>query len=401
MLEVFLKMSEKVSRRDALKIGGALIGGAVIGGAGGYFAGQSQGQSTIQQLQQQLATVTTSMPSTLEPQLSVYAWSGEMATALPKLFGDQNGVATTYDDTIESNESMEAKVAPGTSGYDVVVPTDHTVVDMIQRDMLQQLDMSKIPNYQYLLDEFKSPTYDPGNKYSVPLVTGTTGLGYNTDEVKDDVEKVGWGLIFDPDYAKKYAKKISLLNYDRGVFNIALLYLGYTIQDKDRSHWDEAKNAIIKIKPYLAAFDTNGMTDNLVAGNYVLSEIYSGNAHLARMKGLALSPQVKIDYVIPSQGAPVWVDNFAILKESKNVNSAHAFLNYMTDPRSAALICNIVGERDPNNFALTNGYISKDISEDPALFPTAEATKRLQINANYTQDDVAYMGQLWTEIQAA
>jgi spermidine/putrescine-binding protein len=391
-------MSEKVTRRGALKIAGALVGGVVIGGAGGYFAGQSQGPSPAQQ---QVTTVTTSNLPSLEPQLSVYAWSGEMAPGLPKLFGDMNAVATTYDDTIESNESMEAKVAPGTSGYDIVMPTDHTVVDMIQRDMLQPLDLSKIPTYQYIQDGFKSPTYDPGNKYSIPVCTGTTGIGYNTDEVKDDVEKVGWGMIFDPDYAKKYAKKISLLNYDRAVFNIALLYLGYTIQDKDRSHWEEAKNAVIKIKPYLAAFDTNGVTDNLVAGNYDLSESYSGNLHIARMKGLAANPPVHLNYVIPSQGASVWVDNYVILKESKNVNSAHAFINHVTDPRSAALITNFVGERDPNQYSLDNGYVNKDIAEDPAIFPSAEATKRLQVNANYTPEDVADMGKLWTEIQAA
>ncbi|MGA2462476.1 MAG: spermidine/putrescine ABC transporter substrate-binding protein [Candidatus Bathyarchaeia archaeon] len=391
-------MSEKVSRRDALKIAGALVGGVAIGGVGGYLAGQSQTQAPAQQ---QTTTVTASNLSMLEPALSAYAWSGEMAPGLPQLFGEQYGVTVTYDESIESNESMEAKVAPGTSGYDVVVPTDHTVVDMIQRGMLQELDLSKIPNYKYLLDEFKSPTYDPSNKYSIPLVTGTTGIGYNTDEVKDDVEKVGWGMIFDPNYAQKYSKKISLLNYDRAVFNIALLYLGYTIQDTDRSHWEEAKNAIIKIKPYLAAFDTNGVTDNLVAGNYVLAETYSGNLHIARMKGMATNPPVNLTYVIPSQGASVWVDNFAILKESKKVNSAHALINNLIDPRGAGLICNFVGERDPNKYALDNGYIMKDIADDPALFPTPEATKRLQINANYTDQDVADMGKLWTEIQAA
>jgi spermidine/putrescine-binding protein len=401
LFEVLSKMSEKVSRRDALKIGGALIGGAVIGGAGGYFAGQSQGQSTIQQLQQQLATVTTSMPSTFEPQLSVYTWSGEMAPGLPKIFGAENGVAVTYDETMESNEAMEAKVAPGTSGYDVVVPTDHTVADMIQRGLLQELDMSKIPNFQYIMDEYKNPTYDPGNKYSVPLVTGTTGLGYNTDQVKDDAEKVGWGLIFNPDYAKKYAKKISVLNYDRGVFNVALLYLGYTIQDKDRGHWEEAKNAIIRAKPYLAAFDTNGVIDNIVAGNYVLSEMYSGDAHVARMKGLAVSPAVNINYTIPSQGASVWIDNFSLLKEAKNVNSAHALMNFMLDPRSGALICNYMGSEVPNKTALENGYIMKEVAEDPALFVTPDMAKRLQVNANYTQEDIADMAQLWTEIQAA
>ena len=393
-----MKMSEKVSRRGALKIAGALVGGLVIGGAGGYLAGQSQTQGPAQQ---QTTTVTASNLSMLEPQLSVYTWSGEMAPGLPKLFGDQNGVAVTYDESIESNESMEAKVAPGTSGYDVVVPTDHTVVDMVQRGMLQELDLSKIPNYQYLQDEFKDQTFDPGNKYSIPLVTGTTGIGYDPNVVKEDVEKVGWGMIFDPEYAKKYSKRISLLNYDRAVFNVALKYLGYSIQDTDRSHWEEAKNAVIKIKPYLAAFDTGGVTDNLVAGNYVLSETYSGNLHIARMKAMAQNPPITLTYVIPSQGASVWIDNFAILKESKNVNSAHAMINFMIDPRSAGLICNFLGERDPNKFALDNGYVTKDIAEDPALFLSPEATKRLEINANYTAQDVADMGKLWTEIQAA
>jgi len=376
-----------------------LLGGAVIGGAGGYFAGQSQSQSTIQQLQQQLAATTTAQPSALEPQVIAYAWAQEMAPGLPKLWGEQNGVAVTYDETIDTNEAMEAKVASGTSGYDVVVPTDHAVVHMIQTDMLLPLDLNKIPNYQYLLDDFKNLSYDPGNKYSIPLCTGTTGLGYNVKEVTEDVETVGWGLIYNPDYAKKYTKKISVLKDPRAVFNDALLYLGYKITDMDRTHWEEAKNQIIKIKPYLAAFDTGGVPDNLVGGNYVLSQIYSGQSHVARMKGIAVG--VELNFVIPSQGASIWIDNFAILKWAKNVESAHALINYLVDPRSAGLICNYVGERDPDKYALENGYITKDIAEDPALFPSADVTKRLQINANYTADDDAYMGQLWAEIQAA
>ena len=86
--------------------------------------------------------------------------------------------------TYASNEDMYAKLKSGAVKYDIVIPSDYMIELMIEEDMLEEIDFSNIPNYQYIDENYRNLFYDPDNKYSVPYTYGMPGIIYNTKMVE-------------------------------------------------------------------------------------------------------------------------------------------------------------------------------------------------------------------------
>src|SRR5690606_35075739 len=105
--------------------------------------------------------------------------------------------------------------------------------------LLKELDHANIPNLENLAGRFREPSYDPGNRYSVPYQWGTTGIGYDADVF--DTPPASLAALFDPEQAAQYAGKISLLNDGREVIGAALKYLGYSLNSTDPAQLEEAK----------------------------------------------------------------------------------------------------------------------------------------------------------------
>jgi len=121
-------------------------------------------------------------------ELNLYAWSEYIPQALLDGFTEETGVKVNYD-TYSSNEELLAKLQAGASGYDVIIPSDYTVTIMAKQDLLEELDLTKIPNYANISDEFKNRDFDPGNKHSIPYQWGTVGLAIDRDKVTQPISK--------------------------------------------------------------------------------------------------------------------------------------------------------------------------------------------------------------------
>src|SRR5262249_40230186 len=145
--------------------------------------------------------------------LNVYNWTTYVAEDTIGNFEKLCGVKVVYD-TYESNDALLARVKDGNPGYDVAVPTDYEVANMISLVLLEPLDQSKIQNLTNVSDSLKSPWYDPGNKYSIPYQWGTVGIGYNTDKVGKEV--TSWQDMFN------YSGPVAWLDDDRAMMGIAL-----------------------------------------------------------------------------------------------------------------------------------------------------------------------------------
>lgn len=130
------------------------------------------------------ATATADGGGGGEKSVNVYNWSDYIAEDTVPNFEKQTGIKVTYD-VFDSNEVLETKLLAGASGYDVVVPTLNFLGRQIQAGVFLPLDKSKIPNYANLDPEMmkKLESQDPGNKYAIPYMWGTTGIGYNSDKI--------------------------------------------------------------------------------------------------------------------------------------------------------------------------------------------------------------------------
>ena len=121
----------------------------------------------------------------------------------------------------------------GRNGYDVVVATGDLLPNLIKAGVLQELDPAQLPNRSHLAPDIlaKMQSNDPGNRYAVPYLWGTTGVGYDVDKVRAilgaDAPVDSWDLIFKPENLSKLSQcGVAILDAPSEIIPIALHYLG-------------------------------------------------------------------------------------------------------------------------------------------------------------------------------
>jgi spermidine/putrescine-binding protein len=298
-------------------------------------------------------------------QLNFYNWSDYVAKNTIPRFEKKFGVEVTQD-FYSSNEELLAKLQAGGTGYDVIVPSDYMVSIMRKSDVLQELDKSKIPNFDNLSPDFTGLSYDPNNDYSMAYQWGTTGILYNPEAVDEEV--TGWGAMWN----EKYEGKIGMLNDVRETFGASLKRLGYSLNSRNESELDQAQAELEKQKPLLRGyFGSPEGGDLVVGGDLVLAHVFSGDGFLS------IAENDKLVYVIPQDGATRWVDNMAIPKGAQNPEVAYKFINYILDADVGAELSNYTYYGTPNEAALPK--IDKAALNDPAIYPPPEVSERLEV----------------------
>jgi len=285
-------------------------------------------------------------------ELNLYGWSEYVPTALLEGFTQETGIEVTYD-TYSSNEELLAKLQAGASGYDVIIPSDYTVVIMIKQGMLEEIDVSQIPNFQNVAEPLKNPYFDPGNKYTVPYQWGTVGLVVDTSQVTRPLTR--WADLWDPEFREK----VVLLDDEREVIGMALLTLGYDKNSTDPAQLEEAKVKLLDLLPNVRLFDSDSPKTALLSGEVWLGHTWNGEAALAQQENPA------IEFICPEEGCGIWYDNLAVPKGAPHKDAALAFLNYVLKPEASILITKEFPYSNPNQAALD---LMK--TEDPELYET-------------------------------
>lgn len=337
--------------------------------------------------------------SGLAKELNVYNWSDYIDEALLPKYEQEYGVKIVYD-TYASNEDLLAKLQAGATGYDVIFPSDYMVGQMIELGLLAEIDKSKIPNLKNMSDFNLNPPYDPDNKHCVPYQWGTTGISYQT-KVFPDTPPDSWAYLFDPEKAKAMAEAggINLLNDQRELIGSVLKYLGYSLNDTDDAHLQEAKEVLLKVKPYIKTFNSEDYQNSLlIPGEVVISQSWSGNGAMVMAATTdEKTGESKWGYVIPKEGAMVWQDNICITATSQKKETAEHFINFLLDAQNGATITNFTYYASPNEAA--KQFINKEILEDESVYPPKEVTDKLEW-AKPLGEAVFKYDQIWTEIKS-
>lgn len=272
------------------------------------------------------ATATGSSLAALESDLNFYNWAEYDEPKVVKRFTSEYGPATTLD-TYNSNEEMIAKLlaAGGTTGYDIVVPTGIYIPEMVSKDLLMELDLSRIPNFANLDPQFQNQPWDPGNKHSVCKDSGSVGWLVDTSKVKADIQT--WN-DFNTAAMTEASGQTSLLDSAPEVPAVYFWANGIEYATEDPAQLDAAEHFIVdELAPHIKAFDT--APDAL--GTYALSQAFSGTARVALIT--AENPNVKWHLGAPA--TEIWMDNWCILKTAAHPNAAYAWINYIYDPENA------------------------------------------------------------------
>jgi len=335
----------------------------------------------------------------LADELSVFNWSDYIDEELLKKYEEEYGVKIVYN-TFASNEDLLAKLQAGATGYDVIFPSDYMVAQMIELGLLAEIDHNNIPNLKNMGGFFLDAPYDPGNKHCVPYQWGTTGIAYQT-EVFGDTPPDSWAYLFEPEMAQKWAEAggINLLNDQRELIGAALKYLGYSINDKDEAHLQQAKDLLTAIKPYVKTFNSEDYDDSLlIPGEVVISHAWSGDAAKAVYETMdEATEESEWAYVIPNEGAFVWQDNICVTAASQKKATAEHFMNFLLDAENGAAITNYTYYASPNEAA--REFILEEILNDPGIYPSEETIARLEW-AEPLGEAIFLYDRLWTELKS-
>jgi len=335
--------------------------------------------------------------------LNVYNYSDYIAEDVIPGFEQASGVKVTYD-VYDSDEVVEAKLLAGSSGYDIVVPTLNFFGRQIQAGVFLELDKSKIPNLANLDPAVmqRIAQQDPGNRYGVPYMSGTTGIGYNIDKVQaafGNLDVVNsWDLVFKPENISKLKScGVTLLDTPSDLIPIALHYLGENPNSTDPKVIDKAAVLLKSIRPYVQNFHSSQLVGALANGNTCLVVAWSGDVIQARDRAEEAENGVKIGYSIPKEGAPQWFDMLAIPKDAKNVDNAYAFINHLLDPKVAASNTNYIQYANPVPSSLP--MVEEDIRNDPTIYPPAEVAAKLYSYAVVPPEVDRQYTRIWTELK--
>ena len=293
-----------------------------------------------------------------EKVLYVYNWSEYMPDSVLKDFTKETGIQVKYS-TYDSNEAMYAKVKTiGTSSYDIIVPSTYFVNKMSRENLLVKLDKSKLPNYKNLDTKLLSKPFDPNNDYSIPYLWGSTGISYNANSVKEPIDS--WNNLWNSEY-----KNNVLLNDDmREVFGMALKILGYSSNSTNPKEIEEAYKKLREILPNVKMFYSESQKQVYLNEEVRIGMNFNGEGFMANEENEA------IKYIYPKEGALLWIDSLVIPKGAKNIDNAHAFINYLLKPEVSQVISEEIGYPSPN--AKTLELLDEKTRNNRIIYPNEQ-----------------------------
>ncbi len=304
-----------------------------------------------------LLLVTT--PIALTPKeglLNIYNWSNYIPNSVILKFESDTGIKVSYTE-YDSNETLYAKLKTNPKhGYDVIVPSSYYVERMINQNMLQKIDLTKISNSHNLNPLLMHKKFDPGNEYSLPFTWGTTGILVN-DLYYDPKSIKMWNDFWNP----RFKNQLLILNDSREVFAIALHSLGYSVNDTNPQHIYEAYLKLKKLIPNIKLFAAEAIISIYTDEDARIGMAYNGDAYSA------IKENPHLHYVFPKNQAGIWIDCFAIPKNAAHLASAYRFINFIFRPDISAEIVKAHGYSSSNLAAMK--LLAAEIRNDPIINP--------------------------------
>ena len=339
--------------------------------------------------------------------VNIYNWSDYMEPSVIEGFTRETGIKVKYD-TFDANETLETKLLAGKSGYDVVVPTAYFLERQIKAGVFQKLDKVKLKNIGNVWPDIarRLATYDPGNQFAVNYMWGTTGLGYNVRKAREVLGISGpvgdamasWDIVFKPEQIAKFkACGVHMLDSADDVIPAALHYLKLDPNSKQQADLDKAAELLIKVRPNVGKFHSSEYLNALASGEICLVLGWSGDVKQAQKRAAEAKAGIEVGYAIPKGGAQMFFDNFAIPKDARNVNEAHAFIDYMLRAEVAAKNSNFLGYANGNLASQT--LIDKAVLDDKTVYPDAATIASLYLVTARDQRTTRATNRLWTKIK--
>lgn len=328
-----------------------------------------------------------------DSEITVYNWGQYISDGTDdsldviRAFEEATGIKVNYM-TFDSNESMYTKLKTGGASYDVIIPSDYMIAKLISEDMLEPLDFSNIPNYQYIDEAFRNQAYDPENLYSVPYTWSTVGLIYNRKYIPDE-EAESWSCLWN----SKYSGKLLMFDNPRDAFAIAESMLGYSLSTEDATELKNCADLLAQQKPVLQAYVMDQIFDKMERGEAWAAPYYAGD-YLTMVEE---NPDLGFSH--PKEGYNIFIDAMCIPKGCKNKAGAEAFINFLCDPEISAANLDYIGYSTPESAA--KEYLDEAVTSSPVAYPDAETLSRSESFAELGIEATQTMNDLWLSVKTS
>jgi len=296
----------------------------------------------------------------LTPKVTVLGWHDYMATEALDMFTEATGIEVEYV-SYESSPALRGMLESEPGRFDVIIADEASVAELSNLRLLQPINAAQVPLRSNLDERYLNLSHDPGNQFSIPYVAGITIVAYRSDKVQPKEES--WSLLWDP-AVKGHAV---MLEEMKDLFATGLLVNGHSPNTRNTGELSSAVSVLERAirETGIELSDSVLALDRMVEGDVWAMQIYNGDAVYAASE---LCPE--ISYFIPKKGARIYIDSFALPRDGQNADLAHAFINYMQMPETAALNSGYVCFATPNKAALP--LVSEDLRNNPIIYPPAE-----------------------------
>lgn len=327
--------------------------------------------------------------------INVYNWGEYISTGADEGTLDVNaefekltGIKVNYTN-YATNEELYAKLKGGGTTYDVIIPSDYMISKMIKEKLIQPLDMENIPNYKYIMDNYRDLAYDPENAYSVPYTWGTVGIIYNAEEIDIPKEEIDWDILWNEDYKDQ----ILMFDNPRDAFAIAEIMLGYSLNTEDPAELKAAADKLKEQKNIVQAYVMDEVFDKMAAGEALLAPYYAGDALTI------LEDNENLDFAVPKSGTNLFVDAMCIPTSAKQKEAAEMYINFMCEPDIAYANIDYICYSTPHSAAYE--MLDEDVQNNSVSYPDSGfIAEKTAVFVNLSDDANEMMSQLWTEMKS-
>ncbi len=316
--------------------------------------------------------------------LQLYNWGDYTSAELLAKFEAETGIKVTVTD-YDSNDTALAKIEAGGHGFDLVVPSANYVPVWIEKGLVAELDLTKLPNHKNIAEEWLNVDYDTGRKYSIPWQWGTTGVAVNQSVYAGDVNTSA--IWLDP--PAELVGKINVTPEMNDAIALATMYMGGQPCSEDTELLKKVRDKLLEAKPKWQSMDY-GMTEKMAANDVAATVYWNGAMFRARLQ----NPDVKYGY--PKEGFILWMDQVMLLNDAANVEEAYKFLDFIMVPENAAMISAYA--RYANGIAGSEPFMPADMKDAPEIVIPAELADKGVFMGNCSPKSVEYITAIWTEL---
>lgn len=337
-----------------------------------------------------------------EKVLNIYNWADYIAPDTIANFGREFGIKVNYD-LYDSTEVVEAKLLAGNTGYDLVVHALRYSARLIPIGVYQPLERSKLPLWTNL-DPWVLQVmagYDPGNRYGMPYMWGTTGYAINVDMVRQRMPDAPLGsgaMLFDPDVVSRFADcGVSFLDEPTDVIPLVLQYLGLDPNSLKPEDIAAAEAQLKLVRPYIRYFSSSRLINDLPNRELCVAMSWSGDYAQAMNRAKEVGVDVNLAYYTPREGTVYWFDGVFIPAGALHPQNAHLFLNYLLRPEVIAAISNETRYANANLASFP--FMLPEVANDPAAYPSQQERDRAVLGYIFGPKEERRRTRAWSRVK--